>query len=31
MNLDNFDKQKGVIKVDGKARFYRVPMKLKAI
>ena len=27
---DLFDKQKGVIHVDGKARFYRVPMKVKS-
>lgn len=27
---DLFDKQKGAIHVDGKARFYRVPMKVKA-
>ena len=31
MKLEHFAKQKGVIKVDGKARFYRIPMKLKAI
>ena len=31
VDKDLFKKQKGVIKVDGKARFYRIPMKLKAI
>ena len=31
VDRDLFAKQKGGIKVDGKARFYRVPMKLKAI
>ena len=31
VDKDLFEKQKGVIKVDGKARFYRIPMKLKAI
>ena len=30
VDKDLFEKQKGGIKVDGKARFYRVPMKLKA-
>ena len=30
VDRDLFAKQKGGIKVDGKARFYRLPMKLKA-
>ena len=30
VDKDLFEKQKGGIKVDGKARFYRIPMKLKA-
>ena len=31
VDRDLFAKQKGGIKVNGKARFYRIPMKLKAI
>ena len=30
VDRDLFEKQKGGIKVDGKTRFYRIPMKLKA-
>ena len=30
VDKDLFEKQKGGIKVNGKSRFYRVPMKLKA-
>ena len=31
VDRDLFEKQKGGIKVNGKARFYRIPMKLKAV
>ena len=31
VDRDLFAKQKGGIKVAGKSRFYRIPMKLKAI
>ena len=31
VDRDLFEKQKGGIKVNGKSRFYRIPMKLKAI